>query len=146
MNKRFVKLLAISLGVVASLAMLLAVARALNPRNTNLVGTWNNVDSNTADIVQIIIADDGVGGITVHAFGACSPDPCDWGIVPGVAYSTSTSDANGKFFTATYDFGFEITVLAGGLQDDGRLVVHEFTEFTDGSNRYNYHSVDTFQQ
>lgn len=48
----------------------------------SLVGTWVNVNAATQDIVKIVLTNNG-GSLGVHAFGACSPTPCDWGQVPG---------------------------------------------------------------
>lgn len=49
-----------------------------------LLGTWTNCDQATRGLVRVVIAASG-SGISVHAFGACSPTPCDWGLVPGLA-------------------------------------------------------------
>jgi hypothetical protein len=46
----------------------------------SLVGTWVNVNAATRDIVKIVLTNSG-GSLGVHAFGACSPTPCDWGQV-----------------------------------------------------------------
>ena len=43
-----------------------------------LLGTWSNCDQTTRGLVRIVIAASGAG-ISVHAFGACVPTPCDWG-------------------------------------------------------------------
>jgi hypothetical protein len=144
MNKRFAQLLAVVSATVAGLAMFACTAYASSPAHTSLVGTWHNVDKHTRSIVKIIIADDGAGGITVHGFGACEPTPCDWGAVPGVVYSDSVSDSEGKYFTAIYHFGFETTILTGRVKPNGLLVVHSYTQFTDGSSRYNYSTANDF--
>jgi hypothetical protein len=55
-----------------------------------LVGTWTACDRRTNGIVRIVIAAKGAG-ITVQVFGACTPTPCDWGVVDGDAYAANVS-------------------------------------------------------
>jgi hypothetical protein len=55
-----------------------------------LVGTWTACDRHTNGIVRIVIAAKGAG-ITVQVFGACTPTPCDWGVVDGDAYAANVS-------------------------------------------------------
>jgi hypothetical protein len=57
-----------------------------------LVGTWNACDAATRSLVRVVIAASG-SAITVHAFGACTPTPCDWGSVPGLAYARTSAQA-----------------------------------------------------
>lgn len=103
-----------------------------------LAGTWTNTDTATRDIVKVVIIQSG-SGISVHAYGACSPTPCDWGTVTGIAYAASVSTSAGVAFSAQYNFGFSKVTLTGRL--DGRLMTLEsFTQFTDGSERNNYYS------
>jgi hypothetical protein len=49
---------------------------------TPLAGTWSNSDPATRRIVKIVIVAAGAG-VKVHAFGACTPTPCDMGAVHG---------------------------------------------------------------
>ncbi len=106
-----------------------------------LVGTWKNINSATRDIVKVVIAAAG-SGISVHAFGACVPSPCDWGAVNGLAYSASVSSSQAIAFTAQFKFSFSQVTLVGHLQ--GReLLIEAFTHFTDGSGRNDYYAADT---
>ena len=109
-----------------------------------LVGTWVNCDHQTRGLVRLMIAQSGAG-ITVHAFGACSPTPCDWGTVNGMAYSANVTSTQGMAFTAVYTFGFKITTVVGRLLS-GALVVETFDHFTDNSGRANYYSLDIMAQ
>ncbi len=109
-----------------------------------LVGIWLNTDKATRDIVKIVIAQAG-SGITVHAFGACSPTPCDWGAVAGFAYSASVSSSPAVALSAQYSFSFSKVILTGHLQGS-ILTVESFTEFTDGSGRNNYYSQMTMKK
>ena len=106
-----------------------------------LLGTWNNTDHATRNIVRVVIAKSGAG-ITVHAYGACSPTPCDWGAVAGLDYASSVSSSPAVAFSAQYKFSFSQVVLVGHLQGKN-LLIESFTHFTDGSGRSDYYSTDT---
>jgi len=105
-----------------------------------LVGTWNNTDHATRDIVKIVIAAAG-SNITVDVFGACVPSPCVWGTVPGFAYASNVSTTPAVAFTALYTFSFAKVIVTGHL--NGKyLDLETFTEFTDGSGRSNLYTTD----
>ena len=80
-----------------------AVAAVVSP--ATLVGTWNNTNHATNDIVKIIIAAAG-SGISVQVFGACTPSPCVWGSVSGIAYAANVSSSPAAAFSAQYKFSF----------------------------------------
>lgn len=103
-----------------------------------LVGTWVNCDKATRGLVKVMIAASGAA-ITVHAFGACSPTPCDWGSVAGIAYSDAVGAAQAIAFSARYKFSFKETIVAGHL-DAGCLVIETWDNFTDNSGRSDYYS------
>jgi hypothetical protein len=105
------------------------------------VGTWNNVAS-TGHFVKLSF-DVVAGQLRVHAYGACSPTPCDWGIAPATVYGANVSDANGSAFTAQYDFGFEKVIITGHVTRK-KLTTETFTQFTDGSGRSNYDISESF--
>jgi len=105
-----------------------------------LVGTWNNTDHATRDIVKIVIAAAG-SNITADVFGACSPSPCVWGTVPGFAYAANVSSTPSVAFTAQYTFSFAKVIVTGHL--NGKFLdLETFTEFTDGSGRSNLYTTD----
>jgi len=110
----------------------------------SLVGTWVNVNAATRDIVKIVLANNG-GSLSVHAFGACSPTPCDWGQVRGQAYAASVAGGAAVAFTANYAFGFKSTMLSGHL-NGVNLVVDDFNIFNDGSGRSPYFTEGTFKK
>jgi hypothetical protein len=107
-----------------------------------LVGTWNACDGATRSLVRIVIAASG-SGISVHAFGACTPTPCDWGSVPGLTYAADVSSSTAVAFSAHYKFSFKETIVTGVL-DSGSLIVETFNHFTDGSGRSDYYSKGYF--
>jgi hypothetical protein len=105
-----------------------------------LLGTWVKIDKATRDIVKIIITGAG-SGISVEVFGACSPTPCDWGSVSGIAYAANVSSSRAIAFSAPYQFGFARAIVVGRLHER-QLVIETFTEFTDGSGRSNLYTTD----
>ncbi|HUH63830.1 MAG TPA: hypothetical protein VLZ50_12560 [Terracidiphilus sp.] len=105
-----------------------------------LIGTWVNCDHETRGLVRVMIAAKDKE-ITIHAFGACQPTPCDWGIVNGMIYADNVTAVPAVAFTATYTFGFKQTVLVGHLLK-GSLMVETFDHFIDGSGRADYYSLD----
>jgi hypothetical protein len=105
-----------------------------------LVGTWNNINKATNDLVKIIIAGSG-STISVDVFGACSPTPCNWGTVSGIAYADNVSASPAVAFSAQYTFTFAKASVVGHLQGN-QLLVETFTEFTDGSGRSNLYTTD----
>ncbi len=119
-------------------------ALELVPTPMPLLGTWKNVDPHTGGIVKVALGW-ASGALTVHAFGACVPTPCDWGRVRGLTYGPSVSANRAIAFSALYRFGFAETILTGHMQA-GQLVVQSFTHFTDGSNRYDYLAEETFRR
>jgi hypothetical protein len=105
-----------------------------------LVGTWMNCDHATRNLVRVMIAANG-NEITVHGFGACTPNPCDWGQVNGLVYADNVAAAPAVAFTASYTFAFKVTTIIGHLQN-GALFVETFDHFTDNSGRADYYSLN----
>jgi hypothetical protein len=109
-----------------------------------LLGTWFNTDKNTGGVVTMSLAGT-PEDFTVHAFGAASPEPQDWGTVPAVSYAANVGSPDGMAFSATYDFGFVETFLAAYTKS-GILVLDTFNVFKDGSGRSNYFSREFFHR
>ncbi|MGA7414942.1 MAG: hypothetical protein WBW33_31020 [Bryobacteraceae bacterium] len=103
-----------------------------------LVGTWLNTNTATRDLAKVVITQSG-NNLTVHAYGACSPKPCDWGPEPGIAYSAGVTAVPAEAFSAQYNFGFSKVILVGHLIGN-LLNVETLTVFTDGSGRNAYYS------
>lgn len=103
-----------------------------------LVGTWVNCDHQTPGLVRLMIEENG-NEINIHAFGACQPTPCDWGIVTGTVYAANVATVPAVAFTATYNFAFKQTVVVGHLFN-GSLLVETYDHFTDKSGRADYYS------
>jgi hypothetical protein len=109
-----------------------------------ILGTWVNCDHQTRGMVRLMIAANGKE-VTIHGFGACSPTPCDWGVVNGLVYADNVASVPAVAFTALYTFGFKQTTVVGHLLK-GALYVETFDHFTDQSGRADYYSLDILTQ
>lgn len=105
-----------------------------------IVGTWVNTNHDTLGLIRVTIAPKG-NEITVQAFGACQPTPCDWGVVDGVIFAENVVSAPAVAFTAIYKFAFKQTTLVGHMYK-GVLFVETFDHFTDQSGRADYYSLE----
>jgi hypothetical protein len=108
--------------------------------NGGTFGTW--VPSGPSNNIAKIVIGGTPAAPTVHAYGVCSPTPCDWGTVRGVTYGTTISTVRGTTVLAPYTFSFKRTQLllkyTIGTDDVEHLTVVTYNEFTDGSGRSNY--------
>jgi len=111
----------------------------------SLPAIWINTAA-TGNVRAVILSlGPGSGLLQVHAYGFCSPVPCNWGTVTGITFGPSVSATTGRTFLAPYRFGFANKLLDGMVNAAGtRLTVQTWTEFTDHSRRSNYVSTDTF--
>jgi len=109
-----------------------------------LLGTWWATDKATDSVVRLELAER-AGSFVVHAFGACTPAPCDWGERPAVPYAAAVSSRDAMAFSAVYDFGFMETLLAAYMKG-GILVLDTFNSFKDGSGRASYFTREFFHR
>jgi hypothetical protein len=115
-------------------------APAQAPVVTNdLNGTWFNVDAKTRGLVQIEIHDN-----KIHPYGACHPDPCDWGTLKAKSFAQTVDSGLAVALTAKQSTSFSRVEITLSLQRDGRLRAEMFTHFTDGSGRVDYRTVNYF--
>jgi hypothetical protein len=112
--------------------------KALVLSMNNIVGKWNNCDKQTRGLISVVLSAQG-NSLKVQCFGACTPTPCDWGVVAGIAYAENVSATGAIAFSAVYNLNFKATIVVGHL-DCGSLVVEVFDMFKDGSGRSNYYS------
>jgi hypothetical protein len=97
-----------------------------------LLRTWNGGSS----LVKLTIAQAG-SGYTIHAWGKCSPTPCDWGTVPLGLYAPSVNIPVASVGMATFTTSFAIkTVIVRPV--GSTLRVETLTNFTDHSTRSCY--------
>jgi hypothetical protein len=117
--------------------------RAIDP--APLVGTWVNFDRASRGMARLVISAND-GGMTVHAFGAGSPDPVDWGEVSGAPFADGVGLDAGVAFTAAYEFpGISVTLAC--YLNKRLLVVDAYTRFDprdDGGGRAGYFARDHF--
>ena len=109
---------------------------------SSLLGTWWNTDKATRGISRLVLLQDGAS-LIVQAFGACHPEPCDWGKTKAVPFSASVTSRDAMAFTANFDFGFMETTLAVYMKG-GILVLDSFNKFKDSSGRCDYFSREFF--
>jgi hypothetical protein len=98
------------------------------------LGHWDNPDSHTRNITSAEIRED-AGEVKVRMWGACHPNPCDWG--------ETALEGHGKtrhaHWTASFAARAQTIKLASGGQE---LHVKTHTHFTDHSGRRDYTSKD----
>jgi hypothetical protein len=109
-----------------------------------LVGTWYATDKEATGVIRLELrTQDGV--LYVRTFGADTAEPYDWGEVEATAYGSGVTAVDAMAFSAVYDFGFLVTVLAAYAKQ-GILVLDTFNTFTDSSGRSNYFSREFFHR
>jgi hypothetical protein len=109
----------------------------------SLPAVWINTAA-TGNVRAVILTRSG-GLLKVHAYGYCSPDPCNWGTVTGITFGPSATATTGGTFLAPYAFRFANKLLDGTVNATGTLLtVRAWTEFTDHSGRSNYETTETF--
>lgn len=109
-----------------------------------LLGTWINCDHHTRGLIRVMITAAG-NQVMIHAFGACTPTPCDWGAVNGLIYAENVTATPAVAFTAVYTFAFKQTTIVGHLLN-GALIIETFDHFTDRSGRADYYSMNVMSQ
>ncbi len=119
-------------------AMTLAAGMAQAASASEFVGNWVNIDSNTGGITRIEIGTS-KAFFTVHAWGKCTPEDCDWGTV-----SVPISLLLGDSFTAVYNFGFKVNTLTIKLISANSLHVHQFVDFTPEDGRQDFETDDYY--
>ena len=100
------------------------------------VGTWVNTMRDTQGFVKLIVSNRD-GKLFVQAFGAASPDLCDWGEVAAYVFADRLDSRKGAAFGAHVDTG-SIDVAFQANMNLGLLVLLTFNRFKDGDSRANY--------
>jgi hypothetical protein len=106
-----------------------------------LLGAWVNYDQQTTGILGLRISDQH-GQLAVRVAGAWEPNPMDWGVAPGAAFSAGVTSAEATGFTAQYRIPDVMDVLLAVYLNKRLLVVDAYTTFTDNSGRANYFQRD----
>jgi len=123
---------------LAYMATFLVTVCGAASAQAGLEGNWVNVDSHTRSLAAI-----NIHGRTMHPYGACGGDLCDWGSFRSKAggNAAETSSIHAKMITS-----FSQNEMFVTLEQDGRLLVKVATHFTDGSGRQDYTSTDYFRR
>lgn len=119
-----------------------AAERPLDP--ALLVGTWYATDHQATGVIRLELRQHD-GALRVRALGAAPAEPIDWGEVEAVFYGASVTATDAMAFSAMYDFGFLVTILAAYAKQ-GILVLDTYNTFTDASGRSNYFSREFFHR
>ena len=107
-------------------------------------GTWFATDKQATGVVRLELRQH-EGELKVRAFGAGADEPFDWGEITATAYGSAVTATESMAFSALYDFGFLVTILAAYAKQ-GILVLDTFNTFTDASGRSNYFSREFFHR
>lgn len=135
----------LSTGLVAVSLLTGSLVFAKPPTNHNaIVGVWANTNAATGSIVRFVIRKSG-SGITVQPFGACSPTPCNHGIIGARAYAAGVGSAVSIGFNAAKSFGFKATSYNGFLRNQLMTLLTQ-DQFAAGDSRYNYTVMETFRK
>jgi len=114
----------------------------------SLSGNWININTGARDIVKIAIGNSGAN-VNAHVWGACEPTPCDWGDKNGIAYSNDVSQPvvnNTDYISVIFPQGFADRILVIRPIGSDEIQVVSLNQFTDGSGRSNYSTVETFKR
>jgi len=130
-----------------------AAIAAAGPASANLaelVGNWHNVNANTRDIVRVEIVHAGAA-IEVHAWGACTPQPCDIGTTRATPFAPNVSaplPQDAQYLQAEFKESFKVMTLVIGPSPSpgGELHVVSLNHFTDDSGRSNDATSDMFKK
>jgi hypothetical protein len=138
---------------IALLGLAAAALVPFGPASANLaelLGNWHNVNAATRDIVRVEIMHVG-GAIEVHAWGACTPTPCDIGTAKAMPYAPNVGaplPQDAQYLQVEYKKSFEVMTLVIGPSPNpgGELHVVSLTQFTDNSGRSNHAMSDMFKK
>jgi len=121
------------------------VAPAAGPLDSeHVVRMWYATDKQATGVIRLELRQD-EGALKVRAFGAGAVEPYDWGEITATAYGSGVTATETMAFSAVYDFGFLVTILAAYVKQ-GILVLDTFNTFIDSSGRSNYFSREFFHR
>jgi hypothetical protein len=127
----------------------LALATPSSAQIANFVGHWENTNMHTKGIVTVEIHDTGSNNVSVHAWGACTPTPCDWGDAEAYAYApdvSSSIEQSANSITAVVTNSFSVTILLIRPKDTNNVTITAYTRFTDGTGRSDFREEGVFHR
>jgi peroxiredoxin/outer membrane lipoprotein-sorting protein len=102
----------------------------------SLAGSWDNQDSSTMGITEIVLDNNARGNLQAHLWGKCEPSDCDWGVA-----EVHSSNA---VASTVFDAGFAKTHVEFVLLPDGRLLVVSKSEYKDRNEVRDHDHVEFF--
>ncbi|HPJ95468.1 MAG TPA: hypothetical protein PKY89_16290 [Deltaproteobacteria bacterium] len=121
---------------MAIILFAMGTAGAADSRQYN--GTWINTDTNTNGLTKVVVK--GAGGkASVHVWGKCSPQDCDWG------WLNCNSYADGHLSTH-YRSDLSVRNLTITMPNPGTLTVQMHTHFIDNSGRPDQDATYSFKR
>ncbi|MEI8102435.1 MAG: caspase domain-containing protein [Chlorobium sp.] len=122
-------------------------AKKINPQDDvppaayvdRFVGRWTNENPNTSGITRVEI-ESRLGKVSVHMWGKCHPNDCDWGT------TNSIEDNNDGILAVTWTMKFKTDKQQLSILENGNLRVSGRTHFTDNSGRPDYDSTHYFKR
>lgn len=106
------------------------------------VGTWKNTKPDSGQLPKVIMKEVD-GQLIMHAFGACTPDLCDWGEALCEVFTDGVGSPTANAFIASFSFDFADVEISSNVKL-GVLVVQAYTRFKDGSDRFNYYTREFY--
>ncbi|MCB9232394.1 MAG: hypothetical protein H6581_12065 [Bacteroidia bacterium] len=106
------------------------------------LGTWKNTKPGSGQIPKIIMRET-EGELYMHAWGACTPQLCDWGQARCEVFTDGPGSPLANAFLARFTFE-QMDVEISSNVKLGVLVVQTYTRFKDGSARHNYYTREFY--
>lgn len=120
------------------------IEKEIQPNFTELLGIWQNTNSQTKNIAKVIIELQN-GQLMMQAFGAGSPNLDDWGKAEMQVFTQNSSSSLVEGFTVQYKRGFVETLIAANHKK-GILVLQAYNTYQDGRKEFNDFSREFFHQ
>jgi hypothetical protein len=105
---------------------------------SDFLGQWVNAATDGSGIARVVVTQAGGSRLSIHAFGACKPTECDWGVQPAHAFSEDPGSDDAQSVTADFNAGFAQKRITLRQVPGGALKLEVQTSFTDGSGRNDY--------
>lgn len=135
----------LAVGLLSLLTFFASTSEARRPLDYSaLVGVWSNTNPATGNIVRVIIRRV-PAGITIQTFGACTPLPCNHGIVHARSFTPGVSSGHASGFNALKNFGFK-QMASNGIRVGNTLYLLTQNRFAGGDTRFDYTMVENFSR
>jgi len=125
--------------VLVAVVLQVALTPALSAQDAGgFAGEWTAAkDSRGITSVKIV---DAPGGRTVQAFAACTPKPCDWGVVPFTVLEQRPRGSGPGVGFATWRRGTATRVMTFRL-GEGSILIEVYNLFSGAKDQPSYFTV-----